>query len=393
MPGFKTIDVDDLKVGMYVVEIIRQDGDLAIKSSGTIPSAATIELFVKKGVKRLIIDPGRCQTGTEQSTSAVETITASEMRNNPTGNDLAHALQLHNHGLSLQKRIHQSVKKNKPFNSSYASEFTDLMVDFIESNPNTMGCAARIRKKDSYLLEHALNVSIHLIEFAQHLDLPVTDVQDLGLAGFLIDVGKIRIPDEILLKPGKVSGKEMEIIKGHVELGEEYLKQQGYPEKIIRIVSQHHERLDGSGYPRKLKGDEISQFARMVAIVDTYDAVTADRPYRAGITHQQALKILLSDSQARLDTTLVQQFIKCTGIFPEGTLVELSNGHLAMVFKENKEKPLLPAVKPFYSIKSKHYLAVKELDLAKISSVKIVKQVKANQLDIDLHKVFHEKLV
>ncbi|MCW8092733.1 HD-GYP domain-containing protein [Alteromonas sp. ASW11-130] len=392
MTQFQTIDIDDLQVGMYVIEFVRQDGDLAIKNSGFIHSAATIELLNKNGVKRIIIDPSRSKSKTEKEGTTLETVNASAKVTKPSGNDVSKALRLHSRGVSLQKLIHESIKKNRPFSATYAAEFTDLVVDFIESNPTAMGCATRIRKKDSYLLEHSLNVSVHLIQLAQHMKLSASDVQDVGLAGFLIDVGKIRIPDEILFKPGKVTKKEMEVIKGHVKLGEEYLQQQGYPEKIIKIVGQHHERLDGSGYPKKLSGDEICQFGRMIAIADVYDAVTADRPYRAGMTHQQALKILLSESQTRLDTTLVQHFIKCNGIFPEGTLVELSNGHVAMVFKENKDAPLRPVVKPFYSIKSKHYLAVKEIDLAKSESIKIVRQVKDSQLSIDFHKVFHEKM-
>ncbi|NMH60556.1 HD-GYP domain-containing protein [Alteromonas ponticola] len=393
MSGLKTIDIDELKVGMYVVEFVRQKGELAIKNSGTIQQLSTIERLISNGVTRLIIDPMRSQSARTGGASSLETVVDPSIPNKPAAPDLAAALQLHSKGISLQKLIHESVKKRRPLDTSYVSDFTELMINMIESNPNAMGCAARIRKKDSYLLEHALNVSIHLIHLGQHMNMSIDDVHDLGVAGLLIDVGKICIPDEILFKAGNATPHEKEIIRGHVKLGEEYLQQHGYPEKIINVVAQHHERLDGSGYPRKLVGVQIHEFGRMVAIVDTYDAITADRPYRLGITHQHALKVLLAESQTKLDSTIVQHFIKCMGIFPEGTLVELSNGHVAMVCKENRNTPLHPTVKPFYSIKSKHYLSVKEIDLARIQNIKIVRQVKASQFDIDFHKVFHENMV
>ncbi|MCW8109551.1 HD-GYP domain-containing protein [Alteromonas ponticola] len=393
MSSLQAIDIDELKVGMYVVEFVRQEGEIAVKSSGTIPNTSTIKHLAKSGVKRLIIDPLRSQAHHNTGVKKQKLDENSSGTPKPSKMELSDALQIHSRGVSLQKLIQDSVKKQRPLDPKYAEEFTALMVDMMESNPTALACAARIRKKNSYLLEHALNVSIHLIQLGQHMKLSINDVQDLGLGGFLIDVGKVCLPDEILFKPGKVTQKEMDIIKGHVRLGEEYLAQQGYSKRIISIVAQHHERLDGSGYPRKLVGDDIHQFGRMVAIADVYDAVTADRPYRAGMTHQQALKILLSDSQSRLDSTLVQQFIKCTGIFPEGTLVELSNGHVAMVCQENRANPLRPKIKPFYSLKSKHYLSVKEIDLAKVSGIKIVRQIKDSQLKIDFHKIFHEKMV
>ena len=217
------------------------------------------------------------------------------------------------------------------------------------------------------------------------------DVQDLSYAGFLHDLGKIKIPDEILHKPGRLTDSEMEIMKGHVKHGVDYLKSTDIAAPLIRAISEHHERLDGLGYPAGTKGNAISKAGRMLAIADMYDALTADRVYKSGMSSQKAFSILMSDAPTRLDQTLVQQFIKCLGVYPVGSLVLLSNDRLGMVL-EQRDSPLTPLVKEFFSVRNNHYLPPRDIDLALDKTVSIAKAVIASDYKIDVNSFFERSV-
>ena len=217
------------------------------------------------------------------------------------------------------------------------------------------------------------------------------EVQDLSYAGFLHDLGKIKIPDEILHKPGRLTDSEMNVMKGHVKYGVDYLKETDIALPLIQAISEHHERLDGLGYPAGTKGNDISQAGRMLAIADMYDALTADRVYKAGMSSQKAFSILMSDAPDRLDKSLVQQFIKCLGVYPVGSLVLLSNERLAMVL-EQKDSPLTPVVKVFYSVRNSHYLTPKDIDLSVDKTVSITKADIASDYKIDVNAFFERSV-
>jgi putative nucleotidyltransferase with HDIG domain len=252
-------------------------------------------------------------------------------------------------------------------------------------------CLTKIREKDDYLLEHSLNVAILLANFAMFLGMPDEEVNELSYAGFLHDLGKIMIPDEILHKPGRLTDSEMEIMKGHVQHGVDHLCDTDLKPYLIRAVAEHHERLDGLGYPKGAKEDEISTAGRMLAIADMYDALTADRVYKSGMSSQKAFAILMSEAPTRLDIYLVQQFIKCLGVYPVGSLVVLSNERLAIVMHQN-DSPMTPLVKVFYSIKQGHYLTPKDIDLSADKSLSIVKAVTASEYNIDINAFFERSI-
>ena len=215
----------------------------------------------------------------------------------------------------------------------------------------------------------------------------------MAYSGLLHDLGKIKIDDAILHKPGRLTTEEMEEMKKHVNYGVEFLHQMKIAPPLIKWVSEHHERLDGLGYPAQLKAEDITQQGRMLAIVDMYDALTADRCYKAGMSSQKALQILLKDSKNKLDPALLQQFIRCMGIYPVGSLVELSNSKVALVMKQNEKQPLKPLVRVFYSTVGNHYLSPKEVNLAIDDRVKIEKAVVASDYGIDINRFFNESVL
>lgn len=389
----KTIDIDEVEEGMFVDSIAKQQGKFKITSRGRLTSRAAIEQLKKKGILSVVVDMSKQlkpevveQEEPETPTELPEKVSFET--------ELEVATRLHTKGKHLQKTMLESVGKNLPIDIAIPEAFTNNLVSSIDRNPNALMCMTKIREKDTYLLEHSLNVAILLANFSTHIGLDEEQIQELALSGFLHDIGKIKIPDEILHKPGRLTDQEMTIMKDHVYYGTKVLAEMGIPDLIVKTIGQHHERLDGYGYPEGLRGDEITQFGRMIAIVDTYDAITADRCYKAGMSSKKALQILLQDAPEKYDEDLVAQFVQCIGIFPVGSLVKLSNEKIAMVLKQHPVHGTKPLVKVFYSIRSNHYLEPKDLDLATVSNgVKIIDAVIASDFKLDFNKYFNESIV
>jgi putative nucleotidyltransferase with HDIG domain len=392
----KTFDIDDVEEGMFVDSIANQQGTFKITSRGRVTSTAAIMLLKKKGILSVVVDMSKQlkpkvveqeepEAPAEVPEPSVEVSFEAE---------LEVATKLHTKGKHLQKTMMESVGKNLPVDIAIPEAFTNNLVSSIDRNPNALMCMTKIREKDTYLLEHSLNVAILLANFGTYVGLAEEQIQELALSGFLHDIGKIKIPDNILHKPGRLNDQEMTIMKDHVYYGTKVLEEMGIPVSIVETIGQHHERLDGYGYPDGLRGDEITQFGRMIAIVDTYDAITADRCYKVGMSSKKALQILLQDAPEKYDEGLVKQFVQCIGIFPVGSLVKLSNEKIAMVLKQHPVHSTKPLVKVFYSIRSNHYLEPKELDLATVSNgVKIVDAVIASDFKLDFNKYFNESIV
>lgn len=391
----KKITINDLKPGMYVHQIVEQKGQLSVKSQGRVTSQAIVDTLKKKGVKSLVIDTSKA-FATEPEGNLVAESKSEPKADEPRKkvaleNELTRATHLHKQGKAIQKLLLNSVKKEQPFDTSIPKTFSRALVASIDRNPDALLCLTKIREKDDYLLEHSLNVAILLANFGRFLGMSEAKVHDLSYAGFLHDLGKIQIPDEILHKPGRLTDAEMEVMKGHVTHGVDYLETTDLDSKLIRVISEHHERLDGLGYPAGIEGDAISYEGRMLAIVDMYDAITADRVYKAGMSSQKAFSILMNDAPSRLDQHLVQQFIKCMGIYPVGSLVLLSNERLAMVI-EQTNSPLSPIVKVFYSVRNSHFLEPKDLNLTAEKNVKVVKAVIATDYKIDVNAFFERSV-
>ena len=391
----KIFDIEQLKEGMFVDSIAKQQGKINITSRGLVTSYAAIEQLKKKGILSVVVDMSK-SLGFEDVEQQPKTLEITPKISNEVSFEveLEVATKLHAEGKHLQKNILNSVSKNLPIDIAIPEAFTNNLVSSISRNPNALMCMTKIREKDNYLLEHSLNVAILLATFATHVGLKEAQVQELALSGFLHDVGKIKIPSKILDKPGLLDDQEMTIMRDHVYFSTKFLLEMGISEAIVLTISQHRERLDGYGYPGGLRGDEIKQFGRMIAIVDTYDAITADRCYKASVTSKKALQILLQEAPEKYDQKLVSQFVQCIGIFPAGSLVKLSNEKIALVIKQHPLNSANPVVKIFYSVQDKQYLEPKELNLATASNgVKIVEAVIASDFKLDFNKYFNESIV
>jgi HD-GYP domain-containing protein (c-di-GMP phosphodiesterase class II) len=219
------------------------------------------------------------------------------------------------------------------------------LVESIVRNPDALMWLAKLKRTDNYTYDHALDVSVHLMAFGRHLGLPLEQLHTVGVAGLMQDIGKINLPLELLKKADSLTLAERAVMKRHVELSGRILAEQpDIPQDVLEIVARHHERFDGGGYPRRLAGDDIGLYAQMSGLVDTYCAMSSDRPYRAAIEHQRVLERLYARRGRNFSESLVIEFVQCIGIYPVGTLVELNTGEVAVVIAQNRVRRLKPRV-------------------------------------------------
>lgn len=362
------IPVNQLQPGMYVLAIASQTGAMEIAQTGLVTNRQQVDALIWRGVLTVRVDLARSKLpGIAQVISPSPAHSAGSVR--PAGSGEGRELKirrLYQEARELQGKFIRHLKAGEPIDITPLAAVAEEMVDTMFTHGDAMLCLARIRAKDAYLMEHSMNVAILLANFGRYLGLERNVLKELTLGGLLHDVGKIMTPDEVLNKPGKLTDEEFGVMRQHVVHSYDILSNTaGITPTMLEVAANHHERLDGTGYPQRLKGDQLSLYTRMSGIVDVYDAVTADRVYKQGMQPTQAFRILLKGIDQHFDAELVTKFIKCMGVYPVGTLVQLSNQRLAVVMQRNEQQPLKPVVKVIYHATQRHYLEVQWLDLAR----------------------------
>ena len=294
------------------------------------------------------------------------------------------------------------ARMGKNIDVTGAKEVVSDMVDSIVRNPDAQLWLSNLRKRDEYTAIHSLNVCIFALTFARFLGFNVDEMNEIGIGALLHDIGKMRVPLEILNKEGKLTEKERQIVKQHAQHGFDILKNSpGLPASTIEVVFTHHERKKGTGYPRGLIESQIHLFSRMVAIVDIYDAITSDRVYHHGMNTLDALKNMFKWRENDLDSELVESFIQCLGIYPIGSLVELNTGEVGIVLSVSQGRNLVPIVMLVCDKDKQVVTPPKILDLSKFTHekteedkvIEISKVLEANSYGIDLFEyIKHEVL-
>ncbi len=247
-----------------------------------------------------------------------------------------------------------------------AASLVEEISDSVSRNPGALISIARLKNKDEYTYMHSVAVCALMIALARQLRLDDDLTRELGLAGLLHDIGKAKVPLEILNKPGKLTDAEFEAVKSHPVHGHAILLAGGAAGSIaLDVCLHHHEKIDGTGYPHRLRCDAISLYAKMGAVCDVYDAITSNRPYKSGWNPAESIRRMAEWSAGHFDESVFQAFVRTVGIYPVGSLVRMQSGRLGVVIDQTEGALLAPKVKSFFSTKSNHHIPPETIDLSR----------------------------
>jgi len=382
----KKIDVWDLKIGMYIHELDRPWVETPFMLQGHwVTSPKDIEQL-KHYCKQVYIDPDKGKDVNSDLTLVGTDVYKLQSGDNkavkiepppvykvhvPFENEVNVARNIHKETTTVVHNIYNEVRMGNSIDTQNAKAAVSSIVDSIIRNPDAQVWLTQLKDKDEYTAIHSLNVCILTLAFGRHMGFSRDMLNELGLGALLHDLGKIRVPLQVLNKPGKLTSEEFKLIKLHPVYGKEILTTtHGLTPAVIDVAYSHHERMNGSGYPRGLNADQISLYGRMVAIVDMYDAITSQRVYHHGIHSMDAMKQLYELRQTDLDQKMVEQFIQCLGIYPVGSIVELVCGAVGIVVSINRERRLKPKVLLVLNEKKERITPPKIIDLAKFDPAK-----------------------
>ena len=240
----------------------------------------------------------------------------------------------------------QDLKQKQQFNIGGLNDCINEIMQEVNKNSGVQISLLDLNSTDEYTMTHCVNTMIYSIVMGKELNLSSTALEELSMGNLLHDIGKSFLKHEIIFKDGKLTDEEFEYVKLHPRYGYHVVKNLPNISSTSKdIVLHHHERLDGSGYPDRLKGDQIGQLARITAISDVYDALTTDRCYRKKWTTAKALDFLLANAGTHLDVSIVHSFMQLVAVYPTGSTVQLSDNRLAIVAEQNRFTPLRPIVR------------------------------------------------
>ncbi|MBA4394601.1 MAG: hypothetical protein C0407_13700, partial [Desulfobacca sp.] len=300
----------------------------------------------------------------------------------PGAEEIRRSFEVHDQVKTVVKSLLEDVRMGQTVDTDQAKESVESFINSFVKDHNALLCLTQLKSKDDYTVAHSINVCILSLAFGRHLQLSKEDLGFLGLGGLLHDIGKMKIPLEILNKPGKLTDPEFEIMKSHVILATEILeKSNDFPSKSHEPIVQHHERVSGKGYPFGLQGSQIGLFGHILAIMDVYDAMTTNRVYRKATPPHEAIKMIYEGSSTDFDKEIVEHFIKTIGIFPIGSQVEINHADIGMIMSNNPENTLRPTVLLLYDSNRQKYKPPRMIDLTE-------KDIFSNKIKWSVTKVF-----
>lgn len=375
----KNVSVAKLKPGMYIHDLNCGWMDHPFTLNQFIISAPEqIKVIVDAGLHEVYIDTDRgldvldAQTieevKVELDAKMVEIATEKPEpeQYRAMAEEMVKAKKAYTEANRIITNMMQDIRLGKQIETEQAAVIVEQMTNSIFRNKDALLSLTRLRSKDDYTFQHSVSVCTLLVSFGRALGLERDTIQSIGVGALLHDVGKMKVPDAVLNKPGKLTDDEFKIMKSHVVHSRVLLEDTPGMNQIgIDVAAQHHERYDGSGYPLGLKGDGISLYGQMAAIVDVYDAITADRCYHKGMETPVALRKLVEWSKFHFNEKLVHAFVRSVGIYPVGTLVKLESELLGIVYEQHEKNLLTPKIRLVYDGKRKNFISPRDVDLAK----------------------------
>jgi len=391
----KKISIDEARIGMYIHQVdVRWIDNPFWKKSFKIETQADYQKLISSKIKTIIIDTSKgFDVLAESDQSEKKNLANDEIASNlsiksipseaPAPQDTSPDIKQEEKQIitknpslvpisAIQERefatraiqeskqavesMFNDVRMGKAVSTEAAMPIIEELTSSVIRNQGALISLVRLKTQDDYTYMHSVAVCALMIALARQLNLSEAQTKQAGLAGLMHDIGKAAIPEEVLNKPGSLTDEEFTLVKLHPERGFALLNQAQVTDEVtLDVCLHHHEKIDGSGYPHRLKGDEISLFAKMGAVCDVYDAITSNRPYKAGWEPGLSLK-RMAQWKNHFDPDVFKAFVKSVGIYPIGTVVKLKSDHLGVVIDQTAKSLLKPMVKVFFLIKTKEII-------------------------------------
>lgn len=376
----KTIHIQELRLGMFVQQLQGAWFDHPFwRSSFLLKDQSDLNKLLTSNVEHVLIDTEKSLVATTERNVTDKPVNdaMAELRKRDIGKPRAQhlsaaeehqtAMKLINASKVSVRRMFNEARMGKAMNAEEALPLVKDILASIDRSHNAITSLVRLKGKDEYTYMHSVAVCVLMIALARELGLSDEQTLQAGVAGLYHDIGKMAIPEEILSKPASLSEDEFGVMRKHAEFGHAILSRSKQIDAIcLDVCLHHHEKIDGTGYPHKMKGNEISLFAKMGAVCDVYDAITSNRPYKAGWEPSVSLQ-RMAQWTGHFDPDILNAFVKCVGIYPIGSMVKLKSGRLAVVIDQSRNSLLTPVVKVFFSTKSNMRLEPQVIHLAKIA--------------------------
>jgi len=346
--ALREIPVEELSFGMYVSKLDRPWTETPFVFQGFVLKSEKQIDVLKKYCKRVYVDPEKEEQPEADKASAAE---IAKVRGTTVYKEAAsveielpRAQSAYTKTTAVVEELTRAVEVGKAIDSSHSQEAASQITESVVRNPDAMALLIKLQEKSGATLSRAAEVAVMMTIFGRFLQLPQDRLEILGMLGLLQDVGKLKLPTALATN-GPANAAEVELYRTHVDHSVEILSNTpGLPTELTGFASLHHERFDGSGYPRGLRGGGIALFGLIAGIVDTFDTLTAPPPFGENLSPSNALNIIFKGRGKQFQPALVEQFIQCIGVFPVGSVVELNSGDVAIVIAQNMVRRLQPRI-------------------------------------------------
>ncbi len=381
----RKFSIKELRPGMFVLDASPQlaDTPFLYTTEGMLDSMDDIGRIAAQGYREAIVDLNRSYKEWTALYAAEAELSLTELGQKPspapvpftpaasTAEEFPKAARIYDEALDNTRRIMRQFRDGGALDVRAGSIIVEGIMDSVLRNTDALQAVSKLRTQDDYTFSHCVNVALLSVMFIRHLGGNESDMLEAGMAGFLHDIGNIRTPPEILNAPRSLTAEEFSAVRRHPQIGHDYLA--GIPEipKNVPLTAlEHHERINGSGYPNGKTGPQISRLGKITAILDVYDAISSRRTYKNPIMPHRVLGMLYNMRGQDFDPMLTEQFIHCIGIYPAGSVVKLNTGEMGIVVQINHAAPLHPTVLIVRDPQGRHIGAVSR-DLSRTPDIKI----------------------
>lgn len=417
----KKIRIEDLKIGMFVHDFnMPWMSHPFLSNQKKLKSAKEIDILLNIGGGEVVIDTDKgddspnayavaegdavledrlreeLENAIKPDPESDEFHSQARSREVPFEEELRKAKEIYSESRQLLKKLFEEVRLGVNIDGKRTRRTVESMIGSIFRNRDALLSLARIKSFHEYTYQHCINVAVLSINLGAHMGILQDELLHLGVGAVLHDIGKVRIPEKLVDKPGPLDPQEYELVKTHAAHGARLVLQaSSVPDECATVALNHHERYNGAGYPRKLCGMEPGKYGLITGVADVYDAMTTNRSYQDGMAPHVALKKVYEWGGTLFHPIYVQKFIQCLGIYPTGSMVRLDSGEIGVVCRQNRDQILRPWVRIAIDAKGKPLVQPLDVDLRKSDkndSKKFAKSID-KALNPKMHLISIDKLL